>query len=33
MAAEEHMALVLRIFYPFSEENPEATGGQVSWFR
>jgi hypothetical protein len=33
MAAEQNMALVLRIFDPFSEENPEATGGQLSWFR
>jgi len=29
MAAEENMALVLRIFDPFSEENLEATKGQV----
>jgi len=33
MAAGVDMALVLRIFDPFSEENPEATGRWVSWLR
>jgi len=31
MAAEQNMALVLRIFGLFSGESPEATGGQVPW--
>ena len=33
VSAEANIALVFRIFDSFSEEDPKATGGQISWFQ